>query len=779
MPWMKYLFACFLVVSGTVLASSSDKRPLDVQDCVQTRRVVGRELALSPDGNHLAFIVKAPDVRTNKNKYQVFVRDLRRREHRENGRILFQSEFVSGLRWLADGIRVAILSRKPGQNEIRIVNTLDGKSEVAVRNSSQIQEFSISGSGNSIVFVTQFQASDLAVRRDAELYGFPVVFGGSSSRAEHEFVLHAAKRDRGNATWRSAEIELTGLGMMKQSSARRLYNLNLSPDGRQLLLVIMTDFLPPGWESNPLVQRFRELGANPPMLALADLENDAIRLAFNAPYRNGVSTWAGDSRAFAIQINSPIDSPEFQQEADRAIKSGEVGRVGHEAPLFVVNRETLSFSRVLPKLPRVTVGGIPVLWERSNGPMLCRLGDNILVWMTPRGSEWVETSRTGFTLKGNNANYPTVISDRMVVGVAEDQTTPPDLFLYDIEGNSTTLLTDLNPELRGVGLGEVEELEWINRYGARTKGFLIKPVGYKVGARYPLVIMTKFWTNTFICDTDYQTAFPPQPLANAGFVVLMANDPVNDPMSAEKLRSEGYPGEMSEALNWMAMIESAIELLVDQGLVDEERVGLMGFSRTSWKTDFMLTHSDFRFAAASSADSGIYNYGSYWLSNRVQTQTASELQMGGPPYGDTFKNWLAYSPAFNAGNVKVPLLMEYTREDASTVSVALEFYTALRRQGKPAELYYYPVGSHILDKPLERMASLLRNVDWFRFWMQGYERDAPEYDPEQYSRWRGLRMLNRATQEQPQAGEKRKIRCRTKPWSFRGESGRPAGLGAP
>jgi hypothetical protein len=41
--------------------------------------------------------------------------------------------------------------------------------------------------------------------------------------------------------------------------------------------------------------------------------------------------------------------------------------------------------------------------------------------------------------------------------------------------------------------------------------------------------------------------------------------------------------------------------------------------------------------------------------------------------------------------------------------------------------------------PLERIASLQRNVDWFRFWVQGYEAKAPDYDPDQYVRWRKLR----------------------------------------
>jgi hypothetical protein len=36
-----------------------------------------------------------------------------------------------------------------------------------------------------------------------------------------------------------------------------------------------------------------------------------------------------------------------------------------------------------------------------------------------------------------------------------------------------------------------------------------------------------------------------------------------------------------------------------------------------------------------------------------------------------------------------------------------------------------------------------RNVDWYRFWLQGYERPSPE-DPEQYKRWKHLRDLQDA-----------------------------------
>jgi hypothetical protein len=37
-----------------------------------------------------------------------------------------------------------------------------------------------------------------------------------------------------------------------------------------------------------------------------------------------------------------------------------------------------------------------------------------------------------------------------------------------------------------------------------------------------------------------------------------------------------------------------------------------------------------------------------------------------------------------------------------------------------------------------RIASLQRNVDWFRFWLQDYRRPNPE-DPDQYARWELMR----------------------------------------
>src|SRR6185437_845529 len=172
----------------------------------------------------------------------------------------------------------------------------------------------------------------------------------------------------------------------------------------------------------------------------------------------------------------------------------------------------------------------------------------------------------------------------------------------------TTLLTDINPEYRHIYLGHVESIEWTNRYGSKAIGHLITPVGYETGKRYPLVFLGTDSGEEFISDAYPGTmSYAPQALADAGFVVLMCHYPRDNKISANQ-----FPGDMSSAFNWMAMVEASIDLLSNRGMVDRDNVGLVGFSRTSWLTNFTITHSAYKFTAASSADSALYIYTQYY-----------------------------------------------------------------------------------------------------------------------------------------------------------------------
>jgi hypothetical protein len=69
-----------------------------------------------------------------------------------------------------------------------------------------------------------------------------------------------------------------------------------------------------------------------------------------------------------------------------------------------------------------------------------------------------------------------------------------------------------------------------------------------------------------------------------------------------------------------------------------------------------------------------------------------------------------------------------------------EVFSGLNRLNKPVELYYYPNEGHTPEHPQARLGTMQRSVDWYRFWLQGYERPDPE-DASQYVRWEKMRSV--------------------------------------
>jgi hypothetical protein len=57
-----------------------------------------------------------------------------------------------------------------------------------------------------------------------------------------------------------------------------------------------------------------------------------------------------------------------------------------------------------------------------------------------------------------------------------------------------------------------------------------------------------------------------------------------------------------------------------------------------------------------------------------------------------------------------------------------------------------PHAPHLLVKPWERMVSQQGDVDWFTFWLQGYE-DPDPAKRDQYTRWEHLRDLQNAEEK--------------------------------
>lgn len=137
----------------------------------------------------------------------------------------------------------------------------------------------------------------------------------------------------------------------------------------------------------------------------------------------------------------------------------------------------------------------------------------------------------------------------------------PELAAYDLSSKQTTILTDLNPALRDRRYGAVESMRWQHRYDKDAFAFLVKPLGYRPGTRYPLVVLLDDGmlgqTGTpFLLDGAGQlSGHAIQMLAAQGFVVLYVREP------ALLRRVMGTP---QEGEHMREHIESAVAQL-DQG----------------------------------------------------------------------------------------------------------------------------------------------------------------------------------------------------------------------
>jgi dipeptidyl aminopeptidase/acylaminoacyl peptidase len=332
--------------------------------------------------------------------------------------------------------------------------------------------------------------------------------------------------------------------------------------------------------------------------------------------------------------------------------------------------------------------------------------------------------------------------------------TPPDIVAVGPAGQ-TVKLTHLNPQYAAKTWGEVRTLSWKDTAGRQWDGGLIVPNNFDPRIRYPLVIQTYgFAPDRFYLDgsnlvDSFKGAFPGRAFVREGFLVLalpyLPTTP--DPYAAGRF-AERIP-------RFRDSISSAIEALVEQGLVDRDRIGVIGYSATARYTEDLVTFSDAPIRAATLADgfsnSVISIPSFYGQGPTVPHQIFSEL--GAKPYGDSSGQWMSRSPTYNLQCVTAAVRIE------SYISSADGFwgtYALLRYHLKPAEMILIPKGQHHLSRPSERMISLQGNVDWYRFWLKDEERkevvipgETPSSLEDQYKRWRYMAELKNADDAKP------------------------------
>jgi dipeptidyl aminopeptidase/acylaminoacyl peptidase len=269
---------------------------------------------------------------------------------------------------------------------------------------------------------------------------------------------------------------------------------------------------------------------------------------------------------------------------------------------------------------------------------------------------------------------------------------------------------------------------------------LVKPLNYEPGKRYPLIVTT--YTDagaSFFLRGGVGDEYPMQVFAAQGFAVLNF-EAGGETKIALPPAAEDFKTAMLQWESPLAGLKSAIEILDQRGIVDAARVAITGLSYGASIAAFSISHSNLFHAAAMSQGGSLDLMSEYFVndtSRRNALLSWGLVDRDGRPILD---HWRKLSAALNVDGIHCPVLLN---ESDSEYLTSLEFYAALRDHHKPVEVWLYPNEYHEKVQPKHRYSIYQRNLDWMKFWLQGYE-DPDEKKVEQYRRWEKLCDVQRA-----------------------------------
>lgn len=238
-------------------------------------------------------------------------------------------------------------------------------------------------------------------------------------------------------------------------------------------------------------------------------------------------------------------------------------------------------------------------------------------------------------------------------------------------------LTNLNPWMANKKITRSELISYRDVDGKELPGILYYPVDYEEGKRYPLVIEVyeTFFNNGYNRNMNL--------FANQGYFALRPSVDLEI----------GYPGEA-----WVKGITSAINKLVDEGKVDNDKVGVQGGSYGGYATSLLITQTD-RFAAAINISGKVNIISFLGDSPKIGTRNynaAEEGQdrIGGSLWDEPLK-YLATTAVLYADRINTPHMIMTGEGDWNVPATnSRELYYAMRRLGKDVVWVNYMRGGH-------------------------------------------------------------------------------------
>ncbi|MEL7060862.1 MAG: S9 family peptidase [Acidobacteriota bacterium] len=299
------------------------------------------------------------------------------------------------------------------------------------------------------------------------------------------------------------------------------------------------------------------------------------------------------------------------------------------------------------------------------------------------------------------------VSSGRIAFTSERWNEPPEVFVADWPDLQFRQISSVQPAF-DAPLGRTTTIRWVSDDGVEVEGLLTYPTGQEIGTRVPLLVRLHggppFPASDGFLGGSHLTAYPLASLASAGFAVLQPNF----------RGSAGYGRTFRHDLHgdWGGQdyrdVMSGVDALVERGIADPDRLGVMGWSFGGYLTAWTITQTN-RFAAAS--------MGAAMTNLAAFDETTSLSGMLGDWFGEPadtrLERYRQRSPITHARNVTCPVLLQHGMNDTRVpIAQAHLFASALEASGVEHDLQTYE-GGHGPRTPRAELAVLEQNFDWF------------------------------------------------------------------
>ena len=288
----------------------------------------------------------------------------------------------------------------------------------------------------------------------------------------------------------------------------------------------------------------------------------------------------------------------------------------------------------------------------------------------------------------------------------------PDYFVSGPDLTDAKQVSNTNPFQKNYAWGHSELVDYRHPTGQRLQGALFYPPNYDPSKQYPMLV--------YVYELRSQMVHR--------YVAPSERRPYNTSVFTSQdylvLQPDIVYWDRDPGVSATECVEAAVAAVLQMGIADPKRIGLVGHSWGGYETAFIPTQTN-TFAAAV-AGAPLTNFFSmfgtiHWNQGMPES---SHFETGQArmdvPYWQDMEAYVRNSPVLFIEDLNTPMLVAFGNKDGTVDwHQGIELYNYARRAGKDLVMLVYDDENHSLRKKPNQIDYHHRVLDWFDHFLKG------------------------------------------------------------